>query len=102
VTNNVVVVFQDCANLMEIVPGSHSEPCHEEHQFIHVNVEDVIGIKEEMEVEDPLAITYPVIETEDEVSFMSVSIIRHISHISSVACLGSVPYMSSTWNACGF
>jgi hypothetical protein len=90
VTNNDVVVFQDCANLMEIVPGSHSEPCHEEHQFIHVNVEDVIGIKEEMEVDDPLAITYPVIEIEDEVSFMSVSIIRHISHFECVCVCLSV------------
>jgi hypothetical protein len=102
VTKNAVVVFQNCANLMEPVPGSYSEPCHDEHQFIYVNVEDVIGIKEEMEVDDPLAITYPVIKIEDEVSFMSVSIIRHISHISRADCLGFVPYMSSTWNVCGF
>jgi hypothetical protein len=87
---------------MEPVPGSYeySEPCHDEHQFIHVNVEDVIGIKEEMEVDDPLAITYPVIKIEDEVSFMSVSIIRHISNISRVDCLGFVPYMCHPHGMC--
>jgi hypothetical protein len=81
-SDEVLVVFQDCINSLEIVSGSDSEMFRDGNQFIHIKVEEVAGIQEEMEVEDPLEITFPVMETEPEVSFMSLSILRHISLIS--------------------
>jgi hypothetical protein len=81
-SDEVLVVFQDCINSLEIVPGSDSETFRDGNQFIHIKVEEVAGIQEEMEVEDPLEITFPVMEAEPEVSFMTLSILRHISLIS--------------------
>jgi hypothetical protein len=94
VTDEVVVVFQNCVNLMELVPGSHSEPCHDVN-FVDVKVEEVTDLQEEEEEEkDPLAVTCQVIKTECEVSFMSVcpllgTFLRYID----VLVLPFVPYM---------
>jgi hypothetical protein len=70
-----VVVFQDCVSLPEVVPVPYIEQCHYGNQLIYINVEEVADIQEEeqeVKVEDPLALTFPVIKTEYEVSFMSV------------------------------
>jgi hypothetical protein len=65
-----VVVLQNCVNLLEVVPGSYNDPCHDGNQFMHIEVEEVADIIEEGEQEDPLA----VIKSEKGVSFMSVCI----------------------------
>jgi hypothetical protein len=75
VTDSLVVVFQDCVSLPEVVPVPYIEQCHYGNQFIHINVEEIADIQEEeqeVEAEDPLALTFPVVNTEHEVSFMSV------------------------------
>jgi hypothetical protein len=58
----VIFLLQSCINLMEVVPDSYSETCHDGNQLIDIKVE----VPEE---EDPLLITCPIIETELEVSF---------------------------------
>jgi hypothetical protein len=68
-TDNVMVIFQNCSNLMEHAPRSYSEPCYDVSQFLHVKAEEVTHIQEE---EDTHAVPFPVIKTEHEVSFMSV------------------------------
>jgi hypothetical protein len=70
ITDNVVVVFQDCSNLTEHEPGEYREPYYDVSQFLHVKIEEVTHIQEEEE-DDPLAVPFPVIKTH-EVSFMSV------------------------------
>jgi hypothetical protein len=61
ITDNIVVVFQDCSNLMEHVPGAYSETYYDVSQFLHVIIE-----------EDPFALPFPVTKAEHEVSFMPV------------------------------
>jgi hypothetical protein len=66
---DIVVIFQNCSNLMEHAPHSYSEPCYDVTQFLHVKVQEVTHIQEE---EDTHAVPFPVIKTEHEVSFMPV------------------------------
>jgi hypothetical protein len=69
VTDKVVVVFQNCVNLLENVPGSYSETCHVGIEVIHIKVEEVTDMQEE-EV-DPVLVPFSEIKAEPEVSFMS-------------------------------
>jgi hypothetical protein len=96
VTDEVVVVFQNCVNIQELVPGSHSEACRGDIRFVDVKLEVTDMQEEEKEEQDPLAVACPVIKTEHEVSFMAVSIIRHISQLSAPACFVRVPFISHT------
>jgi hypothetical protein len=72
----VVSIFQNCLNLPELAHASDSEPFHDGNRFIHIKVEEGADMQEDMEVgEDPLAVTCPVVKTENEVSFMSVCLL---------------------------
>jgi hypothetical protein len=59
-----MVFLQICMDLLEVVPGSCSEVSHNGNQIIDVKVEKVPVIQEE---DDPVQITFPVIETEQDV-----------------------------------
>jgi hypothetical protein len=77
--DNGGVVLQNCISLLEIVPGSCSETCltsHDDNQIIDIKVENVADAQEE---EDPLLITSQVIKTENEVSCVSVRVVRRTS-----------------------
>jgi hypothetical protein len=68
-----MVVLQNCVDLRNHGPVLHSEICHAPsgdcNQVPVIKVEEVISVKEE---EGPEAISFPKIETEHEVSCMSV------------------------------
>lgn len=57
----IIILLQNCGNLVEVVPDSCSETCDYGNQLVDIKVEAP-------EEEDPLLITCPVIETEIEVS----------------------------------
>jgi hypothetical protein len=92
-----MVVLQNCINLPKVVPSSYSETSltssHDDNQVIDIKAEDVTDIQEEEE-EDPLLITSPVIKAENEVSCMSVYIVRHFSEIYIITCCLSHLHLS--------
>ena len=69
------VVLHNCVNSLRVVPTSYSEMCVTSFQdgceAMGVKVEKVADVKEEEEV-DPLAITCPTLDAEQEVSCVSV------------------------------
>jgi hypothetical protein len=86
------MLFQNCVSLVELVPGSYSEPCNDDNQCIDVKFEEVADIKEE---KGPLLAKLPVINTEHEVSFMSVCPLSD-TFDRYLLLLYYVPCMSST------
>jgi hypothetical protein len=70
-------------DLQEDVPGVCSKMCpassHEGNGGIRIKTE---AVSDEELKEVPMPISFPGIKTEHEVSFMSVSIVRHISYMS--------------------
>jgi hypothetical protein len=67
--DKVVLLLQNCINLLKVVPGSCNETYltspHDGNQVMNVKAE-VTDVPEE--VEDPLLTTFPVIKAEHEVS----------------------------------
>jgi hypothetical protein len=59
-----MLVLQNCMDLLEVVPGSYIETCHDENHVLDIKVEDVIDVQED---EHPVLITFPVIKAEHEV-----------------------------------
>jgi hypothetical protein len=57
---------------LEVVPGSYCETyltsSHDENEVVSIKVEGETEVQEE---KDPLMITVPPVQTENEVSFMS-------------------------------
>jgi hypothetical protein len=93
--DNTMVFFQNCINLSELLPGSYSELCHDGNQFIQVEVVKVPDIP--MEGEDTLPLAFQVINTEPEVSFMSVCSLLGTFHRYLDLLVSPAPqYMSST------
>jgi hypothetical protein len=82
--HKIIVILQNCINLLEVVPGSCSETCYDRNQVINIKVEEVADVQEE-EVAEP--ITFPVIKAEHEVSCICVCIPIHISQISCIVFL---------------
>jgi hypothetical protein len=74
----IMVVLQNCMDLLKVVPGSYSETCPASYDM---KVDEVTDIQEE---EDPL-LTFPVVKAEYEVSCVSVSIVRHILQIYKIS-----------------
>jgi hypothetical protein len=68
-TDKGILVLQDCPHSQEDAPGSCTETCptssHNIFQTINIKVEEVSDVEEE---EDPLPISFPVVEAEHEVS----------------------------------
>jgi hypothetical protein len=75
-----MVVLQNCMDLLKVVPASYSETClsssHDGNQVIDVKVEDATDIQEQ---EDLFLTNFSAVQTDHEVSCMSVYIVRHIS-----------------------
>jgi hypothetical protein len=68
-----MVVLQDCTDFLKVEPGLISETCPlslDGNQVIDVKVEEA---SDTHKVEDPLLITLPGIKVECEVSYMYVS-----------------------------
>jgi hypothetical protein len=90
-TDNVVVAFQNCFNLLELVPGSYSETCYNGNQVINIKVEEVTDIQEE---ENPVPETFPAIKAEHEVSCKSVCLLLGTFHTYPVLLIFFfVPYV---------
>jgi len=68
-----MVVLQNSMDSQKNQPGSCNETCHTSsadcNQIIGIKVEEVTSIKEE---ESPQPISFPIINTEHEVSYISV------------------------------
>jgi hypothetical protein len=60
----VLVILQNCRDLVKVVPGSYSEIYVMSQD---VKVEELSDIQEE---EDPLLLPVPIIKAEHEVSFL--------------------------------
>jgi hypothetical protein len=64
-------ILQSCTDLLKVELGSCNEACvtscHDGNEVINIKVEEVLDTEEE---EDPLLITFPVINSEHEVSSM--------------------------------
>jgi len=75
------MVLQNYMGVVKAEPGSCSEQCvtssHGEDQVKDVKFEDDVVIEE---VEDPLPVIDQVIQSEHEVGFVCVSIIKKVSH----------------------
>jgi hypothetical protein len=69
------VVLHDCVYALRVLPTLYSEMCGTSFQdgseVMYVKVEEVTDVKEEEEGEDPLAITCPTSDAEQEVSRVS-------------------------------
>jgi hypothetical protein len=69
-TDKGMLVLQDCPHSQEDAPGSCTETCptssHNIFQTINIKVEEISDVEEEEE-EDPLPISFPVVETEHKV-----------------------------------
>jgi hypothetical protein len=81
--HNIIVILQNCINLLEVVPGSCSETCYDRNQVINIKVEETAYVQEVAAVA-PVPITLPVIKAEHEVSCFWVCIAIHTSQISSI------------------
>jgi hypothetical protein len=68
-SDKVMLVLQNCMDLVKVEPGSDSETCHDGNHFIAIKVEKATDIQEE---DDPVLTTFPVIKAEDVVSCMYV------------------------------
>jgi hypothetical protein len=81
-SHKTVMVLQNCMGVVKAEPGSCSEQCvtssQGEDQVKDVKVEDDVVIEE---VEDPLPVIDQAIQSEHEVGFVCVSIIKKVSHI---------------------
>jgi hypothetical protein len=78
-----VVVLQNCINLPNDAPGSHSETCCAGVEFINVKVEEMTDIEDD---ESPVSISSPAIKGEHEVSCVCAYFVIHTSQISSIIC----------------
>jgi hypothetical protein len=71
-----MVVLQNCMDLEKAAPVLWSETCpasfHVASEFVDTKAEEVSDPEEE---EDPLAVTFPEVKTEPEVSCMSVCVL---------------------------
>jgi hypothetical protein len=76
------VALENCVDVMEFVPGSCTETCHDRNQVMSMEVEDLTDVEEEKSV----PMTLPVRKSEHEVSCICVYIIIHMCQISSIAC----------------
>jgi hypothetical protein len=106
--NNIMLVLQSCTDPLDVLPGSSSETfpssdgaCYfrnteveddvdvKEDGFLAISEELDIGIKQEEIAEDK---NFPVIKSEpDEVSYVCVSVIRHVLPLSrNVSCVYDV------------
>jgi hypothetical protein len=76
--DNCLVVLQNCVDLLKV---SCSDTCltssHDGNQVIDIKVEDVTDIQEQ---EDLLLTDFPAVETEHEVSCMSVCTLLDTFH----------------------
>jgi hypothetical protein len=73
-TDEGMVILQNCMDFLKVEPGLISETCpssHDGNQVIDVKVEEA---SDTCEVEDPLLVTLPGIKVECEVSYVYVSI----------------------------
>jgi hypothetical protein len=72
-TNNGMVVLQNCVDSQKDEPGSHSEACpsssHDGDQAVNIKVEEFSDVDNG---EDPLPMTIVGIKVEHEVSCMSL------------------------------
>ena len=81
------LVLHNCVNVWTVVPASHGEMCltlfQDGSEAMDVKVEEVTDVKEEEEErEDPLAVTCPTSDAEQEVSRVSVcSAVRQIAYV---------------------
>jgi hypothetical protein len=81
-----VLVLQNYMELLNVVPGSDSETCHDGNQDVSVKVEDVTDMQE---VEQPLQVTSPLIKAEQEVrpciqcvtNFSDIQIAYFLTHL---------------------
>jgi hypothetical protein len=81
-----VLVSQNYMELLNVVPASDSETCHDGNQDVSVKVEDVTDIQE---VEQPLQVTSPSIKSEQEVrpcircltNFSDIQIAYFLTHL---------------------
>jgi hypothetical protein len=81
-----VLVLQNYMELLNVVPGSDSETCHDGNQDVSVKVEDVTDVQE---VEQPLQVTSPLIKAEQEVrpciqcltNFSDIQIAYFLTHL---------------------
>jgi hypothetical protein len=97
VTDKVVVVFQNCVNLLENVPGSCNETCHDRIEAVHIKVEeDTYMQEEEEEEEDPDSVAFPVVKVEDEVSSVSVPVVGTFYRCTKLHVFFFVPHVLSS------
>jgi hypothetical protein len=77
--NKGTVVLHSCVDLQRVVPAPYSEMCVTSFQDVSevmaIKVEEVTEVKEEQE--DPLTITCPALDVEQEVSCVSVCTLLH-------------------------
>jgi len=81
------VVLHNCVNVWTIVPTLYSEMCvtsfQDGSEAMDIKVEEVTYVKEEEEGKDPLAITCPTSDAEQEVSRVSMCpAVRQIVYIA--------------------
>ena len=80
-TDNYVLILQNCMDSLKVEPGSCSETyvtsSHVENQVIGIKVEEGSNVVEEEE-EDPLLIPFTPIKSEYEVSVICVVHRRNI------------------------
>jgi hypothetical protein len=77
--DKVVLLLQNCINLLKVVPGSYNETSVTSSHDIN----QVLNIKSEV-TGDPELITFPVIKAEHEVSCTSVCSL--VSELKNVSC----------------
>jgi hypothetical protein len=65
------VVLPDCVYALRVLPASYSEMCvtsfQDGSEAVDIKVEEVTGVKEEEEGKDPLSITCPTSDADQEV-----------------------------------
>jgi hypothetical protein len=73
-TDEGMVVLQNCVDMERCVPGPHSEThptsSHDANQVMNIKVENVSDMQEEGE--DPVPISYKAVKAEREVSCVPV------------------------------